>query len=102
MTITDTVLFSSKYRGFKSLKRIIKIQFTLGRHGDVKTNFAKWLSDYSALLMENEKAVNSLLEFLNNSPNIQDFYTQTMERLEKNGNKVRSRLPSVLSCPVLT
>jgi COP9 signalosome complex subunit 2 len=73
--------------GFKSLKRIIKIQFSLGKHDEVKTNFAKWLKDYSSLLMENEKALNSLLEYLNSSPNIQDFYNQTMERLEKNGNK---------------
>lgn len=73
--------------GFKALKRIIKIQFTLAKHADVKTNFSKWLQNYSSLLMENEKAVNSLLEYLNNSPNIQDFYNQTMDRLEKNGNK---------------
>jgi len=83
----------SGYRGFKSLKRIIKIQFTLGKHEQVKTNFAKWLKDYSSLLMENEKAVNSLLEYLQASPNIQDFYNQTMERLEKNGNKARFKRP---------
>lgn len=46
--------------------------------------------------MENEKAVNSLLEYLNSSPNIQDFYNQTMERLEKNGNKVRFFLFTLL------
>lgn len=73
--------------GFKALKRIIKIQFGLNRHEDVRKNFTKWLQDYSSLLMEKEKAVNSLLEYLQSSPNIQDFYNQTMERLEKNGNK---------------
>lgn len=93
--VTDRLL--CRYRGFKALKRIIKIQFSLGKHAEVRTNFTKWLTDYSALLMENEKAVNSLLEYLQSSPNIQDFYTQTMERLEKTGNKVRfSRISALL------
>jgi hypothetical protein len=38
--------------------------------------------------MENEKAINNLLDFLSGSPDIKEYYDMTLQQLEKNGNKV--------------
>jgi len=39
--------------------------------------------------MENEKGLNSLLDFLGTSPDIKEYYDLTLSQLEKNGNKAR-------------
>lgn len=79
------------YRGFKALKRLCKLNFQLKKHDEVKRRFKQLLEDYSTLLMENEKGLNSLLDFLGSSPDIKEFYDLTLAQLEKNGNKVSSK-----------
>lgn len=65
-----------------------KINHTLGKHDVVKELYTKLLNEYSSLLMENEKSINNLLDFLSSSPNIKELYDMTLNQLEKNGNKV--------------
>lgn len=76
--------------GFKALKRLCKINFQLKKHKDVKKRFQQLLKEYTQLLMENEKAINNLLEFLAASPDIKELYDMTLAQLEKNGNKKAS------------
>jgi len=73
--------------GFKALKRLCKLNFSLGKHVEVKKRFNSLLKDYTVLLMENEKAINNLLDFLAGSPDIKEYYDLTLMQLEKNGNK---------------
>jgi len=73
--------------GFKSIKRMCKINHKLGRHDVVKELYTKLLNEYSSLLMENEKSINNLLDFISSSPNIKELYDMTLNQLEKNGNK---------------
>jgi hypothetical protein len=84
--------FWSFFRGFKALKRLCKLNFTLKRHAEVKKRFTSLLKDYTQLLMENEKAINNLLDFLSGSPDIKEYYDMTLQQLEKNGNKVWLRI----------
>jgi COP9 signalosome complex subunit 2 len=73
--------------GFKALKRLCKLNFQLNKHPEVKKRFQQLLKEYATLLMENEKGLNSLLDFLGGSPDIKDYYDLTLSQLEKNGNK---------------
>lgn len=65
-----------------------KINHTLGKHDAVKELYTKLLTEYSHLLIENEKSINNLLDFVSSSPNIKELYDMTLKQLEKNGNKV--------------
>lgn len=76
--------------GFKALKRLCKLNFQLKKHDAVKKRFRELLKEYTQLLMENEKAINNLLEFLAQSPDIKELYDLTLAQLEKNGNKKAS------------
>lgn len=67
-----------------------KINHALGRNDEVKKLYLKLLKEYSALLMENEKSINNLLDYLSSSIHIKDLYDETLAQLEKNGNKVIS------------
>lgn len=78
----------SHTRGFKALKRIIKLFFKLGKHTSVTKRFGELLKEYASLLMENEKAINSLLEFIATTPDIKELYNMALAQLTKNGNKV--------------
>lgn len=82
------ISFDPLHRGFKSLKRMCKINHTLGRSEQVKKLYLRLLTNYSSLLMENEKSINNLLDFLSSSLFIKELYDCTLDRLEKNGNKV--------------
>jgi hypothetical protein len=88
--VTYPFLCDFPTRGFKALKRLCKLYFQLKKHAEVKTHFNKLLKEYTQLLMENEKAINNLLEFLAGSPDIKHLYDITLKQLEKNGNKVRA------------
>ncbi|XP_049849419.1 COP9 signalosome complex subunit 2-like [Schistocerca gregaria] len=72
--------------GFKSLKKMIKILYTLGRMEEVLKNFNRLLKEYSNLIIGKEEAMNKLLDFIRNSPHITEIYTQTFKELEKRGN----------------
>ena len=76
-------------RGFKALKRIIKLNHQLKKHDKVKEKYQRMLKDFSAVLVSQEKALNNLLDAIAESPHIKDFYDTTLESFEKNGNKVR-------------
>lgn len=74
--------------GFKSLKRMCKLSFQLQKYDDV-VKYYKIMLTYTknaVTLNESEKAINSLLDFLKEHPNITELYDLTLAtfRADKN------------------
>eukprot|EP01121_Diplochlamys_sp_Union-15-3_P018783 TRINITY_DN6910_c0_g1_i1.p1 TRINITY_DN6910_c0_g1~~TRINITY_DN6910_c0_g1_i1.p1 ORF type:complete len:460 (-),score=96.22 TRINITY_DN6910_c0_g1_i1:31-1380(-) len=73
--------------GFKALKRIVKINYQLKNYEKTKETYEKLVTQYSDLLVENEKAMNNLLDFIANAPIIKELFDFTLAVLNKKGNK---------------
>jgi len=76
--------------GFKSLKWMIKINYSLGRNGEVNVKFTMLLDSYAHLLVENERAMNKLFDHISESPSIKELFQQTLRKLDEIGNKKAS------------
>eukprot|EP01108_Squamamoeba_japonica_P007821 TRINITY_DN6781_c0_g1_i1.p1 TRINITY_DN6781_c0_g1~~TRINITY_DN6781_c0_g1_i1.p1 ORF type:complete len:452 (+),score=236.24 TRINITY_DN6781_c0_g1_i1:125-1480(+) len=74
--------------GFKALKRICKLSQALGDYEQVEKSFTRLLTytKKAVTLNESEKALNSLLDYLKDHPNLTDLYNQTLDtfRADKN------------------
>eukprot|EP00179_Madagascaria_erythrocladioides_P003212 CAMPEP_0198311292 /NCGR_PEP_ID=MMETSP1450-20131203/3058_1 /TAXON_ID=753684 ORGANISM="Madagascaria erythrocladiodes, Strain CCMP3234" /NCGR_SAMPLE_ID=MMETSP1450 /ASSEMBLY_ACC=CAM_ASM_001115 /LENGTH=470 /DNA_ID=CAMNT_0044014163 /DNA_START=94 /DNA_END=1506 /DNA_ORIENTATION=+ len=80
--------------GFKSLKRVCKLQHTLGKHDELLGTFERLLTyTKSAVTMnESEKALNSLLDFVADAPNITTLYDMTLDAFREKNEKACLRL----------
>jgi len=86
---TDEIKDRTKW-GFKALKWIVKIYYSMGDHNAVSQNFNAILQDYAHLLVENERGVNKLFEYISDCPLIKELYQNTLNKLEDIGNKKAS------------
>jgi len=69
--------------GFRSCKWLVRLNYQLNRHDQVKKYFTLMLKDYKTLLVEKEKALKKLLESLEDSPDAAELFQQTLTTLEK-------------------
>eukprot|EP01130_Rhizamoeba_saxonica_P008171 TRINITY_DN329_c0_g1_i1.p1 TRINITY_DN329_c0_g1~~TRINITY_DN329_c0_g1_i1.p1 ORF type:complete len:470 (-),score=123.59 TRINITY_DN329_c0_g1_i1:62-1471(-) len=76
--------------GFRALKWIVKVNFSIGQHNEMIESYKQLLTDYDHLLVENERALNKLFDYLSTSPLIKELFTMTFDKLEERGNKKAS------------
>lgn len=79
-------------RGFKALKQIVKLQFTLGKYDKVLQFYEKLLNYAKSAVSRSisEKAINSLIEKLSNATDkqlIEKFYDATLDMLKETKNE---------------
>jgi COP9 signalosome complex subunit 2 len=75
--------------GFKSLKRIVKINHQLGRPEDVFEKYKELMTytDKAVTMNEAEKSINSLIDFLSSSPVINKIYELTLQAFKTAKNE---------------
>ncbi|DAZ95791.1 TPA: hypothetical protein N0F65_009187 [Lagenidium giganteum] len=78
--------------GFKALKRIVKLNFELGRHDHAIKKYEELLGYTKSAVTRNvgEKGINSILDFVSTSKNweiLQRFYETTLETLKEARNE---------------
>lgn len=73
--------------GFRACKWLVRVNYQLSKHDQVKKYFLQMLKDYKDLLVEKEKSLKKLLESLEDSPDAAELFQQTLSTLEKGGNK---------------
>lgn len=54
------------------------------------SSFELILKDYSHLLVENERSMNKLFDYISDSDHIKDLFSKTLQRLEEIGNSKAS------------
>nr|CAG4646968.1 EOG090X04DO [Megafenestra aurita]SVE92325.1 EOG090X04DO [Megafenestra aurita] len=73
--------------GFKALKQMIKILFTLNNYGEMMTRYKQLLTYIKSAVTRNhsEKSINSILDYISTSKQmerLQDFYETTLDALK--------------------
>nr|CAG4638382.1 EOG090X04DO [Cyclestheria hislopi] len=73
--------------GFKALKQMIKILFTLGNYSEMMSRYKQLLTYIKTAVTRNhsEKSINSILDYISTSKQmelLQDFYETTLDALK--------------------
>ncbi|XP_065841763.1 COP9 signalosome complex subunit 2-like [Oscarella lobularis] len=78
--------------GFKALKQIMKLNFRLGKYGEMMSGYKQLLGYVKGAVTRNysEKSINSILDYISTSNQmelLQEFYETTLEALKNAKNE---------------
>jgi len=82
-------------RGFKALKRTVKLYYRLGRYKEMMGAYREMLTYIKSSVTRNysEKCINNIMDFVSGSSShnfdlLQEFYETTLKALEEAKNEV--------------